>query len=69
MTEPIQPGHPIVGTWRLTSFPEENLQTGAVNHPFGEKARALVIYTAHGYVATIFTAADRRPPVRPSIPR
>ena len=54
--------NPIVGTWRLTSFTEENLETGAVNHPFGVGARALVIYEANGYVATIFAAGDRKPP-------
>ena len=62
MSEPIQQGHPIIGTWRLTSFTEENLQTGTVNYPFGEKARALVVYTSDGYVSTIFTSADRRAP-------
>ena len=52
----------IVGTWRLVSFTEEDLQTGAVTHPFGRNPNAVVIYTADGYVATIFTAADRKPP-------
>jgi len=56
-------GNPIVGTWRLTSFTEENLETAAVTHPFGVGARALVIYEANGYVATIFSAADRKPPI------
>jgi Lipocalin-like domain len=48
---------PIVGTWRLTSFTEQNLETGAISYPFGEGAKALVIYGANGYVATIFAAA------------
>ncbi|TWT06132.1 lipocalin-like domain-containing protein [Reyranella sp. CPCC 100927] len=52
----------IVGTWRLVSFTEEDLQTGAVTYPFGHKPNAVVIYTADGYVATIFTATDRKPP-------
>jgi len=63
MSEPTHVDHPIVGAWRLTSFTEENLETGAVKYPFGASARALVIYTADGYVATIFATADRRPPV------
>lgn len=53
----------IVGTWRLVSFTEEDLQTGAVTHPFGHKPNAVVIYAADGHVATIFTASDRKPPV------
>jgi hypothetical protein len=63
MITPIYSDHPIVGTWRLTSFTEQNLETGAASYPFGEGARALVIYTVDGHVATIFAAADRKPPV------
>ena len=59
----IQTDHPIVGTWRLVSFTEQNLETGAITYPFGEEAKALVIYEANGYVATIFTKSDRKPPV------
>jgi hypothetical protein len=55
--------HPIVGTWRLASFTEENLETGAISYPFGEAAKALVIYEANGYVATIFMRSDRKAPV------
>jgi hypothetical protein len=61
----IYSDHPIVGTWRLASFTEENLETGAISYPFGEAAKALVIYEANGYVATIFTKSDRKPPVGP----
>ena len=52
----------IVGTWRLVSFTEEDFQTGAVMHPFGHNPNAIVLYTADSYVATIFTASDRKPP-------
>ena len=60
---PIHIDHSIVGTWRLTSFTENNLETGAAAYPFGEKAAAIVIYTVDGYVATIFTATGRKPPI------
>lgn len=63
MTEPIPPNHPIVGTWHLTRFTEEDLTTGAVSYPFGPRPRAFVIYSGDGHVATIFTATDRRQPV------
>jgi hypothetical protein len=59
----IQTNHPIVGTWRLASFTEQNLETGAITYPFGEEAKALVIYEANGYVSTIFTRSDRQPPI------
>jgi hypothetical protein len=58
----IYSDHPIVGTWRLTSFSEQNLDNGAVSYPFGDDAKAMVIYEANGYVATIFTRTDRKPP-------
>jgi hypothetical protein len=62
MSGPIYSDHPIVGTWRLTSFTENNLETGAIKYPFGERAKASVIYTDDGHVATIFTATDRKGP-------
>ena len=65
MSEPIAPNHPIIGTWRLTRFTEENLATGAVTFPLGPQPKGQVIYTADGYVSTIFTTADRRGPAMP----
>jgi hypothetical protein len=61
--DPILREHSIVGAWRLTSFTERNLETGTVAYPFGKGARASVIYTADGYVATLFTSESRKPPV------
>ena len=63
MVHPISPDHPIVGAWRSVSFTENDIETGAVTHPMGERARATVIYTADGHVVTLFTAEGRRPPV------
>lgn len=54
--------HPIVGTWHLVSFTEQDLATGSVTFPFGPRAKAAVIYTAAGNVITIFAASDRTPP-------
>jgi hypothetical protein len=62
MHEPIEANHPIIGTWRLTQFVEEDQLTGAVTHPLGPQPKAYVIYTGDGYVSTLFTAADRRAP-------
>jgi hypothetical protein len=64
MSEPIEANHPIIGTWRLTRFIEENLATGAVTHPLGPQPKAYVIYTGDGYVSTIFTATDRHGPAK-----
>jgi hypothetical protein len=67
MSEPTYADHPIVGTWRLISFTEQNLETGAISYPFREAAKALVIYASNGYVATIFTRPDRKPPLAPQV--
>ena len=37
MSTPIYSDHPIVGTWRLTSFTEQNLETETVSYPFGKR--------------------------------
>ena len=65
MAHPIPPDHPIVGAWQLVSFTGKDIETGAVTHPMGERAKAAVIYTADGHVVTLFTAEDRRPPLGP----
>jgi hypothetical protein len=65
MSDPISADHPIVGAWTLISFTETDFQTGAVTYPFGERARAGVIYTADGHVATLFTAENRQLPAAP----
>lgn len=65
MNDPIPVDHPIVSAWSLTSFTEQNLQAGAVAYPLGENAKAAVIDTADGHVVTLFTSADRKPPVTP----
>jgi hypothetical protein len=60
---PIYTDHPIVGTWKLLSFTNADTATGAVIHPLGEKPNAIVIYSADGYAATIFTSAHRIVPI------
>lgn len=52
----------IIGAWRLLAFTEQDLQTGAVTYPLGERAQARVIYTADGHVVTLFTAEHCTPP-------
>jgi hypothetical protein len=54
--------HPIVGTWKLQSFAERDIKTDTLSYPMGEKPKAIVIYTATGHVATIFTATGRSAP-------
>jgi hypothetical protein len=65
MGDAIPSDHLIVGAWRLVSFTEKDLQTGAVAHPLGERAKAAVIYTTDGHVVTLFTAEERQRPLAP----
>jgi hypothetical protein len=51
--------HPIVGTWQLQTFTELDIESKTVSHPMGRNAKATVIYTASGHVATIFAAEGR----------
>jgi hypothetical protein len=55
----------IVGTWTLRSFSELDVQTNAISFPMGDRPKAIVIYTADGHVATIFTATGRAAPAGP----
>lgn len=57
--------HPIVGTWSLQSFAEQDVKTNALSYPMGERPKATVIYTASGHVATIFTGTGRSTPAGP----
>jgi len=67
MTEQENANHPIVGPWRLISFVAEDLKTGAVAYPMGRNANAIVIYSADGFAATIFTSEGREPSAAPQV--
>ena len=56
------PQSPIVGTWRLKAFTEQEVAGAAISYPMGQHPEAMVIYTADGFAATIFTGSNRAAP-------
>src|SRR5471030_2805954 len=49
---------PLVGTWTLLSLGSQSA-AGEMSHPFGEDARGLLMYDAHGRMSVVLTRADR----------
>lgn len=41
----------LIGSWKLVSFVEIDLSTGARRHPLGEAAEGLILYTPDGYMS------------------
>ena len=56
---------PIVGTWRLLSWTEEETGSKAVHKNFGDHPSGLVTFTADGRMMIIFTDPTRKPPAAP----
>ncbi len=55
----------IVGSWRLLSFFDQNVETGETTDVFGEKPRGYLILTTNGRIALIHVADLRRAPKSP----
>jgi hypothetical protein len=52
----------LVGSWELVSYVLTDPESGgAVDHPLGEDARGLIIYTDDGHMS-VQIGASRRPP-------
>jgi Lipocalin-like domain len=49
----------LIGAWRLVSSVETDIETGAVDHPLGDKPEGLILYTPDGYMSAQLSAADR----------
>ena len=56
---------PIVGTWRLVSWTEEETDSKAVRKMFGDHPNGLMTLTADGRIMAIFTDPSRKAPVQP----
>jgi Lipocalin-like domain len=46
-------------TWRLASSAATDIETGAADHPLGDKPEGLLLYTPDGYMSAQISAADR----------
>jgi hypothetical protein len=52
----------IVGSWKLLSFFDQNVDTGKTTDVFGENPRGHLIMTADGRIALIHVASSRKAP-------
>src|ERR1700754_3775990 len=50
----------LVGTWRLVSYVEKNVDTGEMRYPMGKAPDGFIIYTADGYMSVQLEARGRQ---------
>ena len=55
----------LVGTWRLSSWIQEETETKIAHKPFGEHPSGLLTYTADGRMMVIFSDPGRKPSASP----
>jgi hypothetical protein len=51
----------LVGAWKLVTYVERDVETGAEDHPFGEHPLGLILYTPDGYMSAQLQRRDRAP--------
>lgn len=49
----------LLGAWRLVSYIETHVSTGAQRYPMGERANGILIYSADGYMSSQIQAEGR----------
>ena len=64
---PAWAADPIVGTWRLVSWTEEETESKAVRKMFGDKPDGLLTFTADNRMMQIVTDPNRKLPAQPKI--
>lgn len=57
---------PIVGTWRLASWTNEELESKIVRKMFGDKPDGLLTLTSDGRFMLIITEQNRKTPTQPT---
>jgi hypothetical protein len=62
---PVWAADPIVGTWRLVSWTEEETEGKAIHKNFGDQPNGLLTLTADDRMMLIMTDPSRKPPSRP----
>jgi hypothetical protein len=50
----------LIGAWRLVSYVEKDIDTGAESQPMGEKPQGIIMYTPDGYMSAQLCAPGRR---------
>lgn len=49
---------PVIGTWQLTAFAQESLDTKEVTHPYGDRPTGYIQYAPGGHMVVFITAGD-----------
>jgi len=55
----------IVGVWKWTSSTIKEVETGKIDHPFGQNPSGQVIYTKGGHVVFALAGDNRKTPASP----
>ena len=55
----------LAGTWRLSSWIQEETESKIIHKPFGEHPSGLITYTADGHMMVIFSDPSRKPSASP----
>jgi len=59
----------IVGVWKWTSSTNKEVETGKINHPYGQNPSGQIVYTKGGHVVFALAGDNRKPPpVRSPMP-
>ena len=54
-------GQRLIGTWRLVSYVERDVDSGEENHPMGEHPLGLIMYAPDGFMSAQLSKANRSP--------
>jgi len=55
----------IVGVWKWTSSTNKEVETGKINHPYGENPSGQIVYTKGGHVVFALAGDNRKTPASP----
>ena len=55
----------IVGVWKYTSQSTKDVETGKVDHPYGNNPTGHIVYTKGGHVVFTLVADNRKAPANP----
>jgi hypothetical protein len=56
----------IVGVWKYTSQNIKEVETGKIDHPYGQNPTGLIVYTKGGHVVFALAGDNRKVPASPA---
>ena len=60
-----RPANPLVGSWRMVSWTEEEIDSKAVRDVFGDNPVGMLTYAADGHMSVFIADPRRKPSVNP----